>query len=175
MIENASPIVQPKSEIEAKLEFSNGRLQNISMDSVFELIRNIMDPEHPYTLEQLKVVSKEDIVIGLILPHGDKNEDDNNIYEDTLCKKGLPLKYIAITFTPTVPHCSMAGIIGLSIRRQLEKYVPGFWIRVFVKKDSHTNDLALNKQLNDKDRVMAAFENQDLLDILDSNIKTSFS
>ena len=170
MAENANPTIQPKSETRTELVLRDGRLQNVSADSVFELIRDIVDPEHPYTLEQLKVVSREDIVVGSVL-HGKNDNSDDNIHTDCICRKGLPLEYVAVTFTPTVPHCSMAGIIGLSIRRQLERHIPDRWIRVLVKEGTHTSDTALNKQLNDKDRVMAAFENSDLLDILDSNIK----
>lgn len=46
-----------------------------------EILRHINDPEHPLTLEQLKVMSLENIHI-----------DDN---------KGL----VTVFFTPTIPHC----------------------------------------------------------------------
>ena len=64
------------------------------------LIRSINDPEHPLTLEQLNVVE-----LPLV-----KVDDDNN--------------YVKIQFTPTIPHCSMATLIGLAIRVQLLRSLP---------------------------------------------------
>ncbi len=67
---------------------------------VFELIRNINDPEHPLTLEQLKVVTVENIKVDT-----EKNQ-------------------IGVLFTPTIPHCSMASTIGLMIRVKLLRSLP---------------------------------------------------
>lgn len=164
-MENSNPVVRQKSAKHAELEFSDGRLCVVSAEAVFELIRNIQDPEHPYTLEQLGIVSVEDIAVGAIADAG----ADGGV----LCRTGLPIKHITVVFTPTVPHCSLAGIIGLCIIHQLRRHVGGHWIRVCIKDDTHTNYLALNKQLNDSDRVMAALENESLFDILESCINGS--
>jgi metal-sulfur cluster biosynthetic enzyme len=51
-----------------------------------DLIRYIYDPEHPNTLEELRVVSAPQISIR-----------DN---------------FVTVEFTPTVPHCGMSTIIG---------------------------------------------------------------
>ena len=51
-----------------------------------DLIRHISDPEHPLTLEQLRVVSAEQVE--------------------------LSSSSIMVEFTPTVPHCGMSTIIG---------------------------------------------------------------
>ncbi|KAJ0399603.1 hypothetical protein P43SY_008922 [Pythium insidiosum] len=51
-------------------------------DEVFEMLRHVNDPEHPLTLEQLKVMSLENILV-----------DDAN-------------SYVRVYFTPTIPHCS---------------------------------------------------------------------
>lgn len=64
------------------------------------LIRSINDPEHPLTLEQLNVVEQSLV----------KVDDDND--------------YVKIQFTPTIPHCSMATLIGLAIRVQLLRSLP---------------------------------------------------
>ncbi|CAH3188679.1 unnamed protein product, partial [Porites evermanni] len=66
----------------------------------FDLIRSINDPEHPLTLEQLNVVEQSLV----------KVDDDND--------------YVKIQFTPTIPHCSMATLIGLAIRVQLLRSLP---------------------------------------------------
>ena len=67
---------------------------------IFEHIRNLNDPEHPLTLEQLNVVSVENV----------KVED--------------PGDYVYVQFTPTIPHCSMATLIGLTIRVKLLRVLP---------------------------------------------------
>jgi metal-sulfur cluster biosynthetic enzyme len=60
------------------------------------------DPEHPYTLEQLNVVQEECIDVEY---HGRSAT-------------------IIIKFTPTVPHCSLATLIGLCLRTKLERDLP---------------------------------------------------
>lgn len=163
-MENISPVLKEGLSPSFDLIFQDGILQNIAPGSVFELIRYIKDPEHPYSLERLSVVATEDIFIGCL-------PANHTSSHATACTKGLPIKTVDVIFTPTVPHCSMAGIIGLCIRRRLESCLPSdYWIRVHVKEGSHTTDKALTKQLNDKDRIMAAFENDELVCILDSCI-----
>ena len=68
--------------------------------TILHLIRFINDPEHPLTLEQLNVVEEKNI---------DINDDES---------------YLKIFFTPTIPHCSMATLIGLSIRVLLLRSLP---------------------------------------------------
>jgi metal-sulfur cluster biosynthetic enzyme len=53
-----------------------------------DLIRFITDPEHPHTLENLLVVSQGQVKISKDL--------------------------VNVEFTPTVPHCGAATIIGKS-------------------------------------------------------------
>ncbi|ETN72914.1 hypothetical protein NECAME_18619, partial [Necator americanus] len=110
---------------------------------VFELIRDINDPEHPYTLEQLNVVQEELIHVF---------KDNKHIYVDvraqlmqyqsqtpvghlqSLCMFStnrfglLRIAYSRrspctgvrkVRFTPTIPHCTMATLIGLAIRVKL--------------------------------------------------------
>ena len=62
--------------------------------------RGINDPEHPLTLEQLDVVKLEDVHV---------DDQDNKVN---------------VVFTPTIPHCSMATLIGLSIRVKLLRSLP---------------------------------------------------
>jgi hypothetical protein len=51
-----------------------------------DLLRSITDPEHPVTLEQLRVVNPEDIKVA-----GNR---------------------VLVYLTPTIPHCSMSTLIG---------------------------------------------------------------
>lgn len=123
--------------------------KNPTKEMVFELIRHIKDPEHPYSLETLNVVSIDSVII----------ENISTKYNDGLRK-------ITILFQPTIPHCSMAAIIGLCIFHVVKSKLDTFWISVKIIENTHINWHMLNKQLNDKDRVNAALENTSILDIV---------
>jgi metal-sulfur cluster biosynthetic enzyme len=153
---NLSPrIKSEKFEARKELVFDNKRLTEISVDTVFELIRDIKDPEHSFSLEELRVVRKEFIKIYQITG------------EDTCLDIGLPIDCISVEFEPTIPHCSMAAIIGLAIKILLKKYIRNYLINVSIVEGTHVNDKFLNKQLNDKDRVQAASENESLMEVID--------
>ena len=112
---------------------------------VFEMIRGIKDPEHPHTLEQLRVVRRSLIRV---------DDARGRVY---------------VNFTPTIPHCSMATLIGLSIRVQLLRLLPSrFKVDVNVTPGTHMNEKDVNKQLSDKERVAAALENENLLKMVNS-------
>lgn len=71
---------------------------------------------------------------------------------------------IDVQFTPTIPHCTLAQLIGLSIRVQLLRCLPPrFKVTVAVTPGSHYSEHAVNKQLADKERVAAALENTNLI------------
>ena len=73
-----------------------------------------------------------------------------------------------VVFTPTVPHCSMATLIGLSLRVKLLRALPArFKVDIVVRPGSHDSEASVNKQLNDKERVAAARENQHLLKLVE--------
>ena len=134
-----------KSVMDEKEEFT--------ASEIFEYIRSINDPEHPLTLEQLNVVSVENIKIN-----------DNN-----------PNK-ILINYTPTIPHCSMATLIGLSLRVKLLRSLPQrFKVRIAITPGTHQSEKEINKQLNDKERVAAALENYSLIKVVNQCIKTSLA
>ncbi|RGB34865.1 hypothetical protein C1646_624049, partial [Rhizophagus diaphanus] len=115
-----------------------------------DLIRSISDPEHPLTLEELNVTQLEHVTV-----------DDNN-------------DRIVIEFTPTIPHCSMATLIGLCIRVRLLRSLPErFKVDINVRKGTHQSEQAVNKQLNDKERVAAALENTHLLEVVNQCLTTA--
>lgn len=115
----------------------------IDAREVFDMIRDINDPEHPLTLEELNVVEEDKIVVDNV----------NN--------------YIQINFTPTIPHCSMATLIGLAIRVQLMRSLPArFKIDIAITPGAHASEFAINKQLADKERVAAALENAHLIEVV---------
>ncbi len=155
-MDNLNPVIVERDKKRVKLNIIDGKLINVSINTIFEIIRDIKDPEHPNSLEELQIVSKNDIKITEI------NDDE------VLCKFNIPLPCIEITIAPTVPHCSMAGIIGICVLSELQKFIDKYWIKLLIKEDSHVNREALNKQLSDKDRVMAALENEGLSDLIAS-------
>ncbi|NXK77996.1 MIP18 protein, partial [Amazona guildingii] len=107
------------------------------------LIRSINDPEHPLTLEELNVVEQVRVKV--------------NDAEST----------VTVEFTPTIPHCSMATLIGLSIKVKLIRSLPErFKLDVHITPGTHVSEHAVNKQLADKERVAAALENSHLLEVV---------
>lgn len=147
---NANPIVYSVHKKKVVYDFQyndEDEREPFTPAEVFELIRNLNDPEHPLTLEQLNVLSEE------------------NIEVDDIHNK------ILVKFTPTIPHCSMATLIGLSIRVKLLRSLPSrFKVVVRISPGSHQTEDAINKQLNDKERVAAALENASLLNIVNKSI-----
>lgn len=88
------------------------------------MIRNIEDPEHPLTLEQLRVVSLDQI-------HLEENKNEVKVY-----------------FTPTIPHCSSASIIGLMLKAKLVRSLPEYFkVVVAIQPGSHNNEAEISKQL----------------------------
>ncbi|XP_077787889.1 cytosolic iron-sulfur assembly component 2B isoform X1 [Podarcis muralis] len=107
------------------------------------LIRSINDPEHPLTLEELNVVEQVRVKV--------------NDAEST----------VSVEFTPTIPHCSMATLIGLSVKVKLIRSLPErFKVDVHITPGTHASEHAVNKQLADKERVAAALENNHLLEVV---------
>lgn len=154
-VQNANPIVVKARHVEAGVlidsfldafgdeEVDEDAYEYVTAAEVFDHIRNLNDPEHPLTLEQLSVVSVEQIRV----------QDPGNT--------------VLVQFTPTIPHCSMATLIGLCIRVKLLRTLPKrLKVTIEIYPGSHQSELVINKQLNDKERVAAALENKHLLDVV---------
>jgi metal-sulfur cluster biosynthetic enzyme len=139
-----------------ELESKEVHQEKIDEDEVFDIIRNIQDPEHPLTLEQLGVVSRQQVEV---------KENHRNQGFST----------VDVRFTPTIPHCSMATLIGLSVRVKLLRSLPNsdrFKVTVRIEPGTHNSELAVNKQLADKERVCAALENKHLLGLVNKCISS---
>lgn len=122
----------------------------VLVQEVFDLVKDIRDPELPQTLEELNVIEEEFIKIDEIA-----NDEYN----------------IKIEFKPTVPHCSLATLIGLCLRVKLERSLPyKFKLDVFLSKGTHSTENEINKQINDKERIAAAMENPNLKKIVEECI-----
>ena len=105
------------------------------------------------------------------------NNDKMEVMGDTCQAQNGKLKQkLIVQFTPTIPHCSMATLIGLSIRVKLMRSLPQrFKINVKVTPGTHSTENEINKQLNDKERVAAALENSGLTSAVNRCIETSIN
>ncbi len=76
------------------------------------MIRHIDDPEHPNTLEQLQVVYPAGVTVS-------KNT-------------------VNVQFTPTIPNCGMATLIGLMIFVKLQRSLPPCYkINIWIEPGKH--------------------------------------
>jgi metal-sulfur cluster biosynthetic enzyme len=143
---------------------SDGNFYSITANEIFDIIRTIQDPEHPHTLEQLGVVSLEQVHVT------SKNDDsdDGCYYNGSSTNNHLRVQ---VRFTPTIPHCSMATLIGLCLRVKLMRSLPPTAkIQVEIEPGTHASEHAINKQLRDKERVCAALENKHLAGVVNKCI-----
>lgn len=92
-----------------------------------------------------------------------------------------------------MPHCSLATLIGLCIRIKIERNIPHkLKLDIYIKKGAHSTEeesklickiklnifflivfffFAVNKQINDKERIAAAMENPNLRNLVEDCIK----
>ena len=89
-LDNANPQMydRTKDRVLTKADYDDDIEDPVDVREIFDLIRDINDPEHPLTLEQLNVVTEDQITV---------KEAQNDV---------------TVLFTPTIPHCSMATLIG---------------------------------------------------------------
>ncbi|KAK9143912.1 hypothetical protein Syun_013312 [Stephania yunnanensis] len=102
---NANPIVYAKKERRIRSTPSAADVDEYAVEpidqlEVFDHIRDIKDPEHPHSLEELQVITEDAIEV-----------DDKQ-------------SHVRVMFTPTVEHCSMATVIGLCLRVKLMRSLP---------------------------------------------------
>uniref|UniRef100_A0A3Q3C9P9 Cytosolic iron-sulfur assembly component 2A n=1 Tax=Haplochromis burtoni TaxID=8153 RepID=A0A3Q3C9P9_HAPBU len=111
------------------------------------VIKSIRDPEKPNTLEELEVVTEKCVEVQEL------GEDEY---------------LIIIRFSPTVPHCSLATLIGLCLQVKLQRCLPfKHKLEIYISEGTHSTEEDINKQINDKERVAAAMENPNLREIVE--------
>jgi len=121
-------------------------------ETIYDMLRTIRDPEKPSTLEDLNVVYEEGIFV--------QKPTSNNV------------TVIRVEFNPTVPHCSLATLIGLCIRVKIERNISHkLKLDIYIKKGAHATEDEINKQINDKERIAAALENPNLKNLVEDCIK----
>uniref|UniRef100_A0A8C1C7K7 Cytosolic iron-sulfur assembly component 2B n=3 Tax=Cyprinus carpio TaxID=7962 RepID=A0A8C1C7K7_CYPCA len=150
-LENANPLIFQRSgdRLLTATDEDEDAADPIDDREIFDLIRSINDPEHPLSLEELNVVEQMRVNV---------NDEESTV---------------SVEFTPTIPHCSMATLIGLSLKVKLLRSLPDrFKIDVHITPGTHASEDAVNKQLADKERVAAALENSQLLEVVNQCLST---
>ncbi|XP_041645633.1 cytosolic iron-sulfur assembly component 2B [Cheilinus undulatus] len=150
-LENANPVIFQRTgeRLQTATDEDEDIHDPIDDREIFDMIRSINDPEHPLSLEELNVVEQIRVKVN----------DEESI--------------VGVEFTPTIPHCSMATLIGLSIKVKLLRSLPDrFKIDVHITPGTHASEEAVNKQLADKERVAAALENSSLLEVVNQCLST---
>ena len=96
--------------------------------------------------------------------------------------------YIEIEWVPTVPNCHLAMTIALCIKTKLSKELPQLdkqiaqatgkpsnlsnsKIDVLVQDGKHDTKAEIDKQVNDKERVLAAMENPAVVSAIEDLIR----
>jgi hypothetical protein len=139
-------------------------------------IRHINDPEHPLTLEQLNVTQLENIRVDAAARAIDIKFTPVHICTRSTSPHSmhsiLTLSHCTCAVcVQTIPHCSMATLIGLCLRVKCLRSLPSHWkVSVAITPGTHASEHAINKQLRDKERVAAALENAHLLDVVNKCI-----
>ncbi|CAG6016458.1 unnamed protein product [Menidia menidia] len=149
-LENANPVIFQRSGERLLTASEEDEEVHDAIDDreIFDIL-SINDPEHPLSLEELNVVEQIRVKV-----------DDAG-------------STVGVEFTPTIPHCSMATLIGLSIKVKLLRSLPDrFKIDVHITPGTHASEEAVNKQLADKERVAAALENSSLLEVVNQCLST---
>lgn len=106
---------------------------------VLDLIRTIKDPEKPNTLEELNVVYEDGITVNAIFLS--KVRNINLILFKVRAPIFGSINLVRVEFNPTIPHCSLATLIGLCIRIKLERNLP--WpikLDIYIKAGAHTTE-----------------------------------
>lgn len=147
---------QASMDLDVSMEDETEERQKIDPQEIYDLIAHISDPEHPMSLGQLSIVKLEDIKIS--------DEPDS---------PETRMKDLVIQITPTITHCSLATLIGLGIRVRLDRALhPKYRPTIILKPGTHQSENQVNKQLNDKERVAAACENEQLLNVIRKMLST---
>ncbi|KAJ3435210.1 cytosolic iron-sulfur assembly component 2b [Anaeramoeba flamelloides] len=151
---NPNPLLKKKIVIVRENQFlEEDETVEDPIDSleIYETIKGINDPEYPFSLEELGIISPEQIQVD------------------------SKRRWIKVEYTPTVPNCKLSTLIGLSVRTKLLRSFPSYKYDVVIEKGKHDTEEEINKQVNDKERCFAALEQRGLKRAIDKCLATSLS
>ncbi|XP_031622344.1 MIP18 family protein galla-1 [Contarinia nasturtii] len=152
VVDMQSKLNEPNNDVRASLKSLGYKNETELRETIYDILRTIRDPEKPSTLEDLKVVYEEGIFVQ-------PPTSDN-------------VQVVRIEFNPTVPHCSLATLIGLCLRIKIERNIQHkLKLDIYIKKGAHSTEDEINKQINDKERIAAAMENPNLKNLVEECIR----
>lgn len=150
----ADPFSSPEAS-SVSSESDDEDREEIDEQEVYDLISTISDPEHPLSLGSLGVVTLSDIKI--LPPSSPRSK----------------ISTITVLITPTTSACSLTTVIGLGVKvRLMQALPPRFRIDVRIKEGTSNTADEVNKQLGDKERVAAAMENRNLVQVVNQMLST---
>nr|CCC92993.1 conserved hypothetical protein [Trypanosoma congolense IL3000] len=142
-------------------------------EDVFYELSTIRDPEHTnYTLADLNVVTLDRCFVEYReqpAPTAPPCMDDQNSCEARVRRTVV----VKVVLKPTVPHCSLMEFICLCVYAKLKEVFPPKScpkIEITLVDASHIRQRELEKQVADKDRIVAAFEDAILLREVEKHI-----
>ncbi|KAJ9471307.1 Protein AE7 [Diplonema papillatum] len=145
--EDEEPYFELQTEVDGRPLTEEEEADHFMHDDAYEVLSVIRDPEHPdYTLGDLRVVQRGKIQVSY--------------------SEGFRRGVLRVVLTPTVPHCHLTTQIGLCVYERIMRYLPPLvrWkLELALTPGSHNDEKATTKQINDKERVCAALENEQLL------------
>ncbi|KAG6477911.1 hypothetical protein ZIOFF_061343 [Zingiber officinale] len=165
---NANPVVYQKKERRPRGlaavtdEYAE---EPIDLLEIFDHVRDIKDPEHPYSLEELKVVTEESIEV---------NDKESHVRQGHFYTHDRALQYGHYYWTLLASKAYAQSSFSLQ-----GGHPGGSWNACNRSRGYNTILFLLlahlNKQLNDKERVAAALENPNLQEMVDSCLEPTFA
>lgn len=120
------------------------------------LVGSIKDPEkRECTLEDLNVINKDSVTIRQLVRLG---KQEGRAFHEPGPRKDI--KIIEVKLKPTNAHCHLIQQIALAVHLRLKRELPFFGqykLRVICFPESHAKQEEVEKQMNDKERIAAAF------------------
>ncbi|KAG7215187.1 hypothetical protein INR49_022721 [Caranx melampygus] len=114
-----SKILQLSGRGNNRNELRSRKMEEKALE-VYDVIRSIRDPEKPNTLEELEVVTEKCVEVQEL------GEDEY---------------LIIIKFSPTVPHCSLATLIGLCLQVKLQRCLPfKHKLEIYISEGTHSTE-----------------------------------
>ncbi|KAI3380940.1 hypothetical protein SNEBB_006777 [Seison nebaliae] len=156
-----------------------GQFVNEFKEDICRSIDSIRDPEKSATLAQLDVVDSERVHIQFYDDNDQicsinnySEEFVNNIerQRNEISESVLSIIWrnnirwiIDVVIKPTIPHCHLASIIGLSIYCRLKELINEKGrINITFLPGSYNDIERTEKQLADKERRLVAFEDKEI-------------
>ena len=121
LLQNAAPSLVDPSSNDDLPALDDPELDALR-DEIYSHLRHIRDPEHPHTIESLGVVYKSGLTVSKELESSSGH---------------VPQESVHVKFKPTVPHCSLATLIGLCIRTKVLQEIPGIKFSISIKEGTH--------------------------------------